>query len=136
MSEFVYVSSGAEADELLLPLWKEQNRVDGHQPSKKSWAFILKEENKVIGGITGFFKDDWCYVKELILDLEYRGGGRGSSLLKKAEDYAKKQGCIGLYLKTYSYQARDFYIKYGLDEVLIMNDMPKDHSTHFLQKVF
>ena len=89
---------------------------------------------KFIGGVTGFIKSDWLYVKELILGDAYRGKGLGYKLMKKAEEYACKKGVFGMYLKTFSYQAPEFYKKCGFEIVATFYNMPKGHQTHILQK--
>jgi GNAT superfamily N-acetyltransferase len=60
--------------------------------------------------------------------------GYGAKLIVAAEDEARTQGCHGVYLTTFSFQARPFYEKFGYEVIADIRDYPKGHSHHVLKK--
>jgi GNAT superfamily N-acetyltransferase len=64
----------------------------------------------------------------------FRGQGYGATLLRTAEDEARRQGCHGVYLTTFSFQARLFYEKFDYEVVADIPVCPRDHSRHVLTK--
>ena len=50
--------------------------------------------------------------------------GIGARLLKSAETEAKKRRCKYVFLDTFSFQAPDFYKKYGYQERFVLEDYP------------
>jgi GNAT superfamily N-acetyltransferase len=63
----------------------------------------------------------------------FRGQGYGGKLLRAAQDEARMQGCHGVFLTTFSFQARPFYEKSGYEVVADIQDYPKGHSHHVLK---
>jgi predicted N-acetyltransferase YhbS len=63
-----------------------------------------------------------------------RGQGYGAKLLRAAEDEARMQGCYGVFLTTFSFQAPTYYEKFGYEVVADIPDYPKGHSHHVLKK--
>jgi ribosomal protein S18 acetylase RimI-like enzyme len=58
----------------------------------------------------------------------------GSQLMAKAEAHARAQDLTGIWLDTYSFQARPFYEKLGFAVVGEIVDMPPGGSRYFLSK--
>ena len=63
-----------------------------------------------------------------------RGAGLGRQLLQRAEAIARERGCHGLWLDTFSFQARGFYEKLGFSLFGEIEDYPPGHSRFFLRK--
>ena len=47
---------------------------------------------------------------------------------------ARERGCIGVYLDTYSFQARPFYERHGYAVVGVLPDMPPGGAMYYLAK--
>ena len=77
------------------------------------FAFIAKEEDKVIGIITGnsYYKE--IHISDLIVLEEYRNKKIGTKLVKAVEDFYKDKGFENINLTTYDFQAPEFYKKCG-----------------------
>jgi GNAT superfamily N-acetyltransferase len=58
----------------------------------------------------------------------------GSELMARAEAEARARGCIGVYIDTFSFQARPFYEKHGYTVFAEITDYPPGHSRFFLSK--
>ena len=79
----------------------------------KSFAFVAKEESKIIGIITGnsYYKE--VHISDLIVLEQYRNKHIGSKLLETVENYYKNKGYENINLTTYGFQALEFYKKCG-----------------------
>lgn len=56
-----------------------------------------------------------CYINHLIIDREVRGYGLGTKMLQFITEYAEKEGCSGLELRSdlHRKNAHTFYYKQG-----------------------
>ena len=76
----------------------------------------------------------WLDLDTLWVAEPFRGQGYGAKLLVTAQDEATAQGCHGVFLTTFSFQARPFYEKFGYEVIADIADYPKGHSHHVLKK--
>ena len=98
-------------------------------------AFVLHDAaGVVIGGILAETNAQWCFIKGLWVAETYRHRGYGRRLLGAAEDSARERGCIGVYLDTYSFQARPFYERFGYTVFGVLPDMPPGGAKYYLAK--
>lgn len=102
--------------------------------SKELGVYLRNEEGKVIAGLTGFTHGNWVFVKFLWISEELRGQNIGSQVLAKAEVEAKERGCKFSFLDTFSFQAPDFYKKYGYQEVFVLEEYPLTGKRYYLTK--
>lgn len=79
----------------------------------KSFAFVAKEGNKIIGIITGnsYYKE--VHISDLIVLEQYRNKHIGSKLMETVENYYENKGFENINLTTYGFQALEFYKKCG-----------------------
>jgi GNAT superfamily N-acetyltransferase len=96
--------------------------------------FLKDERNAVLGGALGHVWGGWLDLDALWVAEPYRGQGYGAKLLRAAEDEARMQGCHGVFLTTFSFQAKPFYEQFGYEVVAEIPDYPKGHSHHVLKK--
>ena len=93
-------------------------------------------EDVPVGGIHGHYLAAWLYIQLFYLPEDLRRGGLGSQLMQQAEDEARARGCVGIYLDTFSFQARPFYEKLGFTLFGTIPDIPPGHSRYFMMKRF
>jgi GNAT superfamily N-acetyltransferase len=91
-------------------------------------------EGRPAGGLTGFSLYGWLFVKMFYLPEDLRRGRLGTALLRRAEEEARARGCVGIYLDTFSFQARPFYERQGYRVFGTIEDHPPGHARHFLMK--
>ncbi|PKJ54141.1 GNAT family N-acetyltransferase [Bacillus sp. SN10] len=107
---------------------------EAKQPMEQVSFVVKNEEGKIFGGVTGTMYFHHLHIDFLWVDESVRHDGYGSQLLHKMEDVAKEKGCRLILLDSFSFQAPEFYKKHGYREYGVVEDHPKGHSQHFLEK--
>ncbi|WP_244642498.1 N-acetyltransferase [Phyllobacterium sp. 628] len=74
---------------------------------------------------------DWLWVRP-----SSRKTGLGTRLLEKAEAVARERGCLGAHLETFTFQAPDFYRRFGYEEFGRIDNYPPGHATIWMKKTF
>ncbi|WP_342509635.1 GNAT family N-acetyltransferase [Sporosarcina sp. FSL K6-2383] len=102
----------------------------------KNISFMLRnEEEEILGGITGTIFWYHLHIDFLWVDESLRGKGYGKKLLDQIEKTARENNCKLIQLDTFSFQAPDFYQKYGYQIVGIIEEHPtKDFQQYYLEK--
>lgn len=101
----------------------------------KSFVFAAKEDEKIIGIITGhsFYKE--VHISDLIVYEQFRNKHIGSKLVQEVENYHKDKHFDNINLTTYAFQAPDFYKKCGYTvEYIRENKENPKLSKYFLIK--
>jgi len=126
--------SDADRDTVIAPL-RAYNISRAGDPRIRSVAILLTDENGAhVGGLWGKCAYDWLFVELLAVPEEHRGGSYGKKLMNEAEGIARANGCIGLWVDTYEFQARGFYEKLGFEVFGQLEDHPIGQKRFFLQK--
>ncbi len=107
-----------EADRaaILAPLvaHNESQAGDGHY--RLLALKLVDVTGSTIGGLWGKSMYDWLFVELLAVPETLRGTGTGTALMQQAESVAVSRGCVGVWLDTFSFQAKPFYEKLGYAE--------------------
>lgn len=77
------------------------------------YTFIAKENDEILGFITGHSYYKEVYIADLIVFEENRNKHIGSKLMQAVEEHFKDKGFEKMNLTTYSFQAPEFYKKCG-----------------------
>lgn len=101
------------------------------------FTFIAKENNELVGIITGHSYYKEVHINGLIIFEQYRNKHIGSKLLETVENYYKNKGFENINLSTYNFQAPEFYKKYGF-KVEFIRENKNNHklTKYFLVKYF
>lgn len=99
-------------------------------------AIVLREPGDfaVKGGLWGSCYYDWCFVELLAVPEAARGQGLGRRMMAEAEDFARHYGAAGIWLDTFSFQARGFYEKLGYTAFGELPDHPRGGHRSFMKK--
>lgn len=104
--EFNYASTGFQDGELLS-------------------IFLRNESGEITAGVYGWTWGGACEIRFLWVRTDLRGQGIGRELLARAEAEALRRGCSLVVLDTHSFQAPEFYQKYGYRIVGECDDYPR-----------
>lgn len=97
-------------------------------------VFVRDERDTIVGGLLGEIKWRWLYVAKLWLSDGARGRRLGSRLMERAEEHAWRQGCLGVHLSTFEYQALPFYEKLGYEVFGVLEGYPPGYRQYYLRK--
>ncbi|HSH05298.1 MAG TPA: GNAT family N-acetyltransferase [Anaerolineae bacterium] len=106
-------------------------RSTGTQPLN---LFLHNTHGELVGGLTAATAWQWLLIHDFWLAPHLRHLGHGRRLLDQAEREAARRHCLRAQLKTFSFQARDFYQKQGYRVVGEMTDYPPGASFYWLRK--
>jgi GNAT superfamily N-acetyltransferase len=113
------------------------NAAHGARWSGRELSVVARDDTgAVIGGLLGETGLGWLFVGALWVAESRRGGGIGSALLAEAEQEARRRECVGVYLDTYSFQARPFYERLGYQLFGTLPDCPPGAVKYYLYKRF
>ena len=93
---------------------------------------IRDGDGSIIAGLKALTGWDWLYIQVLWVHDAHRRSGLGNRLLQRAEDEATQRGCIGSCLSSYSFQAPEFYERYGYSAFGQIEGYPAGHTMFFL----
>lgn len=96
----------------------------------------IKDENgEIIGGILACL-ELWriLSIDTLWVKKEFRNQGVAKQLLGLVEAEARNMGCNTVYLSTFDFQAKDFYLKNGYEIFGALEDCPQEHKRYHLSK--
>lgn len=88
------------------------------------------------GGAIGRSWGGLLFIELLHLPTALRGRGIGRQIMAAVEEAARARGCMGVYLDTFSFQARPFYEKLGYSVFGTLHGMPFGHDRFWLAKRF
>ena len=96
--------------------------------------FLRDERDAVLGGAFGDIWGGWLERTFLWVAEPVRGQGYGKRLLQAAEKEARTQGCRGVFLSTFSFQACPFYERFGYEVFAELPDYPAGQALYFMKK--
>ncbi|MCW3473331.1 GNAT family N-acetyltransferase [Limobrevibacterium gyesilva] len=119
------------------------DQIDGYndartgltEPSRRL-AILIRDPatGAVRGGLRGISYYAWLFIEILVLPPDLRRMGLGTRIMRMAEAEAIRRGCRGIWLDTFSFQARPFYERLGYAVFGQIDDYPPGQSRFFLCK--
>ncbi len=98
-------------------------------------VFERDDLGRIVGGATGVVWAGAAELRQLWVEEELRGGGLGRRLLGAFEDAVAARGAAKVFVSTHSFQAPDFYPRFGYRVTGRWEDFPAGHAQVFLEKV-
>lgn len=95
---------------------------------------LLADDGAIAGGLVGILVLDWLVIDMLHVDAALRRRGHGAALMARAEAFARERDAVGIWLDTFSFQARPFYDKLGYTVFGTLEDHPRGAQRFFMQK--
>ena len=124
-----------EIDAVLAALVASEQHA-GRDAGIQPYAVLLSDEpdGPVTGGVYGYQIFDWLFIQYVAVPLGLQGHGVGKALMERAEAWARQRGLAGIWLDTFSFQARPFYEKLGFSVFGSIEDHPRGSQRFFMQK--
>ena len=93
----------------------------------------LTLEDELVGAIAGFTWAGFCELRQFWIDERFRRSGHGSALLNGAIEEARARNCSHIYLATFSFQAPDFYKRFGFEVMAVIENRPPGYSDFIMR---
>lgn len=122
-----------ELAELKDHLMADTSKLAPFEMSRPVAAFV-REAGELIAGISGHTYWGWLFIDRLWVAEAVRGRGIGGRLLQEVETEARRRGCRGAWLDTYSFQAKPFYEAQGYGQFGELDGYRPGFKRHFLWK--
>ncbi|MDX1413471.1 MAG: GNAT family N-acetyltransferase [Candidatus Promineifilaceae bacterium] len=113
----------------------EYHRLARATGTRALHIIVEDENNRIVAGLIADTYWGWLDIDDLWVTEKYRGKGIGTLLIKAAEEEAKARTCQYSQIKTFSFQARDFYQKCGYKVTGELRDYPPGNSLYWMVKV-
>ena len=110
--------------------------VHGPLPRRPLWLLLKDAAGELRAGAKCDLAWDWLYLDWLWVEEALRRQGCGTRLLAEAEAIARAEGCRGMHLHTWSFQAPDFYPRHGFTCAGQVADMPPGAARFWFTKRF
>ncbi len=127
-------SSNQDQDAIVAILRRYNTLQAGLANYKRLDLMIRDADGKIIAGLCGETRWGWLSIETLAVEEGYRHQQIGSRLLEAAEAEARNRNCHGVFLDTYTFQAREFYERKGYTVYGKLEDFPKGYTKFYLWK--
>lgn len=125
----------SDREALLCGLRSYNNQFIDTQAWGQFGAYCRNEAGILVGGLIASRKGRWVCIDYLWVSEETRGTGLGRTLMRAAEQEAKRTGCKHALVDTFSFQALPFYVKQGYQLQMSLPDFPEEGiQRHYLIK--
>lgn len=124
-----------DVDAVRLGLIEANRKNSGREAGYHPFVFhILDDTGTPVGGATGHGSFDWVFVELLFVPEHLRGQGWGKRLMQQIEAFARERGLVGVWLDTFSFQARPFYESLGYSVFGTLDGHPIGGARFFMSK--
>lgn len=109
-----------------------------HLKSRKEGYFTyfdIRLQEDLKGGLVGMIYWNLMEIEDFYISQSHRNKGFGRELLLRAIDIAHEKRLNYVLLRTYSFQAKDFFYKYGFRVVGEITDYPPGESYYIMKLV-
>jgi 8-oxo-dGTP pyrophosphatase MutT (NUDIX family)/GNAT superfamily N-acetyltransferase len=125
--------AAADCERIGLNLDRYNREFLGETGFSRIGLFIKGGNGEIRAGLAGSTYAGWLHVADLWVDADLRGRGIGGCLLAMAEREAIARGCHSAMLDTFSFQAPEFYPRFGYRAYARLGYAPA-HQRIFLRK--
>lgn len=97
-------------------------------------VYLYDEGGRIVGGVFARVWDGVLDISLLWVHEDYRREGYGRRLMTAVEAEGVRAGCELAELRTFDYQAPEFYRRLGYEEYHVVDGWPRGHRRHFFRK--
>ena len=95
---------------------------------------VCVESGRVVAGIDGAAYWGKLHVRLLWVHPDHQSKGLGSRIMNWAEERGKELGCTSAMVDTMSFQAPEFYVKLGYQQIGLSEGYQGGASRHYFEK--
>jgi GNAT superfamily N-acetyltransferase len=126
--------SKADIDELEELLNEFNFATTGIRDGRELAIFERDSDGRMVAGLYGWTWGGTCEIDMLWLDESRRKQGKGTAMLRAAEDEARRRGCTQVTLGSHGFQAPDFYLRHGYQLIATLANYPAGSSDNWFRK--
>ncbi len=115
-------------------LYEQNVAATGQADGRWLALFVRADDGAIQAGLCGSTWGGCCEIRQVWVHEGLRRRGLGARMLAAAEAEARRRGCTQMVLTTHSFQAPEFYRRYGFEEVSRLDDYPRGHAHIQLRK--
>lgn len=116
---------------------KEYELKNGVNFNYTPFHYIAKEEENIVGIVSGYTCYEEVYIDGLVVNMECRNKGIGRELINTVENKFSNKGFNNINLVTNAFQAPNFYEKCGFElEFIRKNKENPKLDKYFYVKYF
>jgi GNAT superfamily N-acetyltransferase len=112
----------------------EHHRLARRTGKEPLAAVMHDSRGELIGGLFATVYWGWLDLDELWIAESWRGQGHGRTLMGMVEEAAVKRGCRLAQVRTWDFQARGFYERFGYIVAGSLEDFPPGRTFYWLRK--
>lgn len=105
-------------------------------PGKRQWVLARGQDDALVAGARFNNAFGWMSLEAIWVDAELRRQGLGGRLLDSVESVARSQGCKGVNLRAYGFEAPDFFSQKGYTRVGHLPDAEAELESYWFAKSF
>ena len=95
---------------------------------------VKDDRGEIVAGLNSAICWNWLEIDILWVHPGCRGQGYGRRLLEEAEKIARGKDCSFIQLNTFSFQAPEFYKKFGYAILARIDNAPNHYQHYYLIK--
>lgn len=111
-----------------------QAQATGGRP--QAFSLGLYEGEALVAGLTGHTEFQRLFIDQVWVEDEWRGGGLGTAVMRRAEAEALRLGCLDALVETLSDRTADWFESLGFTCVAHVHDYLPGFTRHILIKVW
>ncbi len=138
MGKEYHIEIGTNSPQIVQILEDEIYKHNSRKINRSGGAFfsrVVKDDSgEIIAGIAGWTWAGACEITLLWVHENLRNRGIGKRLLEAAEEEARSKKCSAILVRSYSFQAPQFYERHGFHPEHIMDNFPQGFQYYILTK--
>jgi len=114
--------------------WEENH--DSRYEDAPLHVYALDQQGEIAGGVVGRTHGlrAWLEIGVVWVEEGWRGQGIGRELMRRAEEEARRRGCLYARAATSQYQAPGFYEKLGYSMYGKLENCPPGETAYYYRK--
>jgi len=106
----------------------------GYDDGRKLAIFLRNPAGEIVAGLSGWTWGGYAEVHTLWVHESLRRQGIGTRLLQAAENEARRRNAGYVLVATHSFQAPDFYPRFGYQRIAAVPGRPPGHEDIWFRK--